>query len=247
MRAALFLALLLTLAHLVNGSVVGSRTNGIEKVHFATNLPPDHARMRPVTVRATLYLPSDAAAPYSAVIIAPSSGGVREVREIYYARALSQAGIAALVLDSFGSRGLKQSIYDQSLLEEWDIENDAVAGLRWMLADGRFHPERIGILGVSKGGTVAMNTALAVRRGWMGPSDTGFGFAAHVAISPDCVWINRSAVSTNVPVLFLLAELDDQTPPEPCIAQADRMRNAGNPHVAVKIYEGAHHAWEAPS
>ena len=172
----------------------------------------------------------------------PSSGGIEEAREIYYAKQLAQAGIAALVVDSLGSRGIETTLYDQSQLTEWDMELDAFAALRRLARDKRFRRDRIAIMGVSKGGTVAMNTALAIRREWAGVSE--IGFAAHIAISPDCTWITRNPGNTGAPVLFMLAELDDQTPPGPCLRQAERMRQVGNDRIETKIYEGAHHAWE---
>ena len=45
--------------------------------------------------------------------------------------------IAALVIDSFGSRGLSNSVFDQTLLTRWEAANDAIAGLKWLYGDGR--------------------------------------------------------------------------------------------------------------
>lgn len=214
----------------------------VERMTFTTNVVPGTTNDFPVRVKAELYIPRGVRFPVPAVIIAPSSSGVEEVREIYYAKRFVRSGIAALVLDSFTSRGLTDSLYDQSLLEQWDIENDAIAALERLTKDKRIKPDRIAIMGVSKGGTVAMDTALTIRRKWMGVDD--IQFAAHVAISPECTWTTRNANTTGAPILFMLAELDDQTPAKPCVALAQRMRELGNDHVEVKIYEGAHHAWE---
>jgi dienelactone hydrolase len=195
-----------------------------------------------IHIRATLFTPRKVRFPISAVVIMSSSGGVEDTREIYYARELAREGIAALVVDSFGPRGMETSLYDQSQLTEWEMELDAFAALSRLASDRRFRRDRIAIMGVSKGGTVAMNTALAVRRKWADVEKTGF--AAHIAVSPDCTWVTRSPGNTGTPVLFMLAELDDQTPPGPCLRQADRMRKAGNARIETKVYPGAHHAWE---
>lgn len=209
---------------------------------FLTNVVPGTTNDKKIKVQAKLYLPKPAQFPLSAVVIAPSSSGVEEAREIYYARKLVEAGFAALVLDSFSSRGVKESQYDQSLLEQWDIENDAIAALAMLAADKRFKPDRIAIMGVSKGGTVSMDSAMKIRRKWMGVDDVAF--AAHVAISPDCTWVTRNANTTGAPIFFMLAQLDDQTPAKPCIAEAERIRKAGNKRVETKVYKDAHHAWE---
>jgi dienelactone hydrolase len=213
-----------------------------EKLTFGTNVVPDTTNDEPIEVQATLYVPKQASPPMSAVVIVPSSSGVEEEREVYYARELARAGIAALVVDSFTPRGLTDSLYDQSVLDAWNIENDAIAALRKLIGDKRFKPDRIAILGVSKGGTAAMNTALTIRRRWMGIED--ISFAAHVAISPDCTWVTRRVSTTGAPIFFMLAELDEQTPAKACLAQAARIKDRGNSLVETKVYAGAHHAWE---
>ena len=137
---------------------------------------------RAVVLEARLFVPAAPTLPMPSVVITPSSAGTRF--EIYDAEELARAGIAALLIDSFGSRGLSNSAADQQLLTRWEAANDAVAGLRWLDADARFKQDRIGVLGVSKGGIVALDTALNVRRRWMLVSD--LAFAAHVAIVPGC-------------------------------------------------------------
>lgn len=97
-------------------------------------------------------------------------------------------------------------------------------------------------MGVSKGGTVAIHTALEVRRGWMRVEVPKF--AAHVPIAPCCTWMNRSTRTTGAPMFFMLAEHDDQCLPSACLELADNLRKAGNNRVEVKVYKGAHHAWE---
>ena len=213
-----------------------------EDITFGTNVVAGTTNDEPVDVEATLYIPKNVTFPIPAVVIVPSSSGVEDEREIYYAKQFVNEGMAALVVDSFSSRGLTDSLYDQSVLEQWDVENDAIAALEKLKTDSRFKPDRIAVMGVSKGGTVAMDTALKIRKKWMGMEHVSF--AAHIAISPDCTWITRNARTPGAPIFFMLAELDDQTPAKPCIAEAERIRAAGNPQIDVKVYEGAHHAWE---
>jgi dienelactone hydrolase len=213
-----------------------------EATRFKSKAPPGTAGQKQLDVRATLYTPRGRRSPVAVVVIMPSSGGVEDAREIYYAEEFARQGFAALVVDSFGSRHVQESLYDQSPFTEWDMELDAYGALEKLAKDNRFDHDRIAIMGVSKGGTVAMNTALTVRRTWAGMVQVRF--AAHIAISPDCGWLTRNPGNTGAPVLFLLAELDDQTLPAPCLRQADRMRNAGNANIEAKVYQGAHHAWE---
>ncbi len=237
----LAIALLATL--LWPGSWGHVRAEAIEDVRFPTNTVPNTSNAQPIALKARLHLPDNARFPLSAVVITPSSGGVKAVREIHYAAALAAEGIAALVIDSFVSRGIVSSVHDQRLLTRWQSGNDAIAGLRWLSRDERFKLNRIAVLGVSKGGIAALDTALEVRRRWMRVSNVAF--AAHVAIAPGCTWLNRSTITTGAPILFMLAELDDMTPAQPCVERARHLRETGNGNIEVKIYKGAHHAWEA--
>lgn len=95
---------------------------------------------------------------------------------------VNRAGLAAFLIDSFGSRGLSTSVHDQRLLNNCQTANDAVAGFRWLAADARFQRDRIAVVGLSKGGQVAMDTALTVYLRWMGITD--LKFAAHVGWRP---------------------------------------------------------------
>jgi dienelactone hydrolase len=214
----------------------------IENVTFATNFIAKSHESK-VQVQAKLYLPDAPKFPLAAMIISPSSGGVLEAREIYYASELANAGIAALVIDSFASRGLTKSSHDQTLLGPWQSGNDAVAGLRWLIADGRIKPDRIGVMGVSKGGVVAMRTAFDLWRRAMRYSDVAF--AAHVPISPDCGQVFRSVRTNGAPMFLMLAEKDDSVSTPWCVEYAQTLRAAGHTNIEVKVYKGAQHAWEA--
>jgi dienelactone hydrolase len=73
---------------------------------------------------------------------------------------------------------------------------------------------------------------------------TDVAFAAHIPIVPSCSTVNRSTRTTGAPMFFMLAELDDYTPAAPCLEQVERLRKGGNEKIEVKVYKGAHHAWE---
>ena len=224
------------------GLIAAAQAGSVSDVTFPSNVPR-HPTEPPLQVQANLYLPDNAKVPMPAMVISPSSAGVKAEREIHYARELNKAGIAALIVDSFASRGLRRG--DTTVLSAWPPSNDAAAALRWLIADGRFDRERIGVMGVSKGGTVAMNTAEMVRRRWMHMEDVQF--AAHVAIVPNCHIVNQSLRTTGAPIFFMLAELDDLVPARFCVEHAERLRGAGNSEIEVKVYKGAHHAWECIS
>src|SRR5688572_20587163 len=112
----------------------------------------DHpAARRPARISASLFLPIRGCAPFACMVILTSSAGVQRHREHYYAQALNEAGLAALIVDSFGGRGVRRTVADQTLVSGAQMEGDALAALAHLRADPRIDARRIGVMGVSKG------------------------------------------------------------------------------------------------
>ena len=119
----------------------------------------DHpAASRPARITASLHLPAENHLPAPCMVILTSSAGVQRHREHYYAQALNEAGIAALVVDSFTGRGVRRTVADQTLVSAAQMEGDAFAALALLRDDSRIGPERIGVMGVSKGGGAVLSS-----------------------------------------------------------------------------------------
>lgn len=176
--------------------------------------------------------------PLPGLVILPSSAGVCDVRERFYARFFAEHGCRCLVVDSFSRRGLSECMTDQSLLSDREMLEDARVGFRWLAA--RKDIGKIGVLGVSKGGLAALNAALSPMPG-MHPTSESFDL--HVSIAPSCAIQPRHLHVTGIPVLMLLGSLDDYTGTEPAIGYAKRLGEAGLPLETV-ILPGARHGWE---
>jgi dienelactone hydrolase len=204
----------------------------------------DHpAACRPARISAGLSVPVQAGGPFPCMVILTSSAGVQRHREHYYAQALNQAGVAALIVDSFAGRGVRRTVADQTLVSGAQMEGDAFAALAHLRGDRRIDPSRIGVMGVSKGGVATLNTAIAVRQTWR----NGFPhlFDLHVAICPGATAQHRSPATHGKPIFFMLAGRDDYTPAPLAVEYAERMRAAGSAGIKVKVYAGAHHGWES--
>jgi dienelactone hydrolase len=214
----------------------------MESLAFDT-LTFDHpAACRPARLTASLHLP-EADGPVPCMVILTSSAGVQRHREHFYAQVLNEAGVAALIVDSFTGRGVRRTVADQTLVSAAQMEGDAFAALALLRADPRIDPERIGIMGVSKGGGAPHNAAIAVRLRWRG----GFPhlFDLHVAICPGATAQHRDPTTHGKPMFFMLAARDDYTPALLAVEYAERMRAAGNGRIKVKVYGNAHHGWES--
>src|SRR5215813_2352335 len=132
----------------------------MESLAFDT-LTFDHpAARKPARLSAELWLPQAGPRPAPCMVILTSSAGVQRHREHFYAQALNDAGTAALIIDSFGGRGVRRTVANQSLVSAAQMEGDAFAALSLLRADPRIDPERIGIMGVSKGGVATLNASI---------------------------------------------------------------------------------------
>jgi dienelactone hydrolase len=198
------------------------------------------SRSGPVTVKADLFLP-DGAGRLPAMIIHHGSAGVSNAREYAYAREFSAMGVASIIPDSFTARGVKSTTTDQSTVSANDMIADAFAALKVAAAHPRIDPARIGIVGFSKGGTVAMRSALAYVAQLNGPD--GPRFVLHAPFYPACDQIPQNAAGTGAPVLPQIGAADTYVSPQSCIELAAKMKAAG---IAIEsiIYDGAPHGFD---
>lgn len=213
----------------------------ITQVQFQTVVVPGTSASTPVLLTGSLYLPAESGSQVPAVVILASSSGIQQFREPYYARELAQANIAALIVDSFGPRGITSAVNDQSLLTSYQMEADAFGALHFLRSQSRIDPAGIAVMGVSKGGTAALNSTFLIREQWRG---TTARFAAHISISPDCTTPHRSLGTTGAPILMLLAELDDYAPALPCQSLALNIGATAGANIETHVIAGAHHGWE---
>ena len=195
-------------------------------------LPPEKIRSMAFPVKKA----SSVSCPRPALVIMPSSAGVCDVRERYYARHFADAGFVCLVVDSFLSHSLSPGLDSQSRLSDREMTEDALRGWRMLAARDDVDSGRIAILGVSRGGSAALNTAMYRS----GPER----FAAHVSIVPSVAVQAKFPRTTGASILMLLAGKDDFTGTEPALQYAERLRQAGA-RLAVHIFPEACHAWES--
>lgn len=102
---------------------------------------------------------------------------------------------------------------------------DALHALRLLATHPRIDPERIGVIGFSKRGQVALYTPLEPFRRAVVEDDRRF--AAHAALYSYCSDWYTSARITGAPLLLLLGGRDDSTLAEPCRGYAEWFRSAG--------------------
>ncbi|HEX2117064.1 MAG TPA: dienelactone hydrolase family protein [Alphaproteobacteria bacterium] len=192
------------------------------------------------TAHGVLSLPKGAAtAP--AMVLAHGSGGVSDAREDRWAEHLNDLGIAAFVVDSFNPRGIKDTAHDQSVLSPAANVADALAALRLLATHPRIDPQRIGVMGFSRGGQVAIYTALEpIRRGVI---DNDLRFVVHVPFYPPCNTIYVAEKVTGAPIRFMLGGADDYTPASYCARYVEWFRSKGVAADSI-TYDHAHHGFD---
>jgi dienelactone hydrolase len=155
---------------------------------------------------------------------------------------MNELGIATFVIDNFTGRGITETATDQSRLSRLADAAGALAALSLLATHPAIDSRRIGVIGFSRGGSAAINSALEpIRRAVI---DGDLRFAAHVALYPGCAVPFVSANLDGSPILMLLGGKDDYTPASFCLDYADRLRARGA-SVRVVIYPNANHGFDS--
>lgn len=188
-----------------------------------------------------LSIPANAKSPAPVVVLAHGSDGVTPSLG-QWVSLFNDIGVATFVVDSFGPRGVSSTAADQASVPAAANVMDAFQALQLLAHDARIDASRIGIMGFSRGGTVAYQTAQLpfLHAVVKGPEH----FAFHVAAYAGCLQIYTSPEVTGAPLLNLVGTADDYTHPEPCEALAAEYAALGTPMKSIR-YEGAHHAWDS--
>jgi dienelactone hydrolase len=221
-----------------------------EKVDIPSRTPSTlteytHGQGAAVKVVGYLYLPSGAKGPVPAMILKHGSAGLTgaqgdNIRK--WAKSMNDWDMAAFVVDSFAPRGISESASDQSKLRSLADLADAFAALKVLAADPRIDSSRIGIIGWSRGGAVAMETALeSARLAVLTPTDPKF--AAHVVFYGMASPQYRDTATDHAPMLFLHGDADNLVPIGPTREFADWIKTQGNP-VTFQTYTGVYHDFD---
>ena len=154
---------------------------------------------------------------------------------------LRERGYHVLLPDSFTPRGLRELCtlpLAQRPLRAAERRADIQAAVEWLAARSEVDRTRIVVLGWSHGGSAvlaALNHRIGVQ-----PLQA----RAAVAFYPGCSPYARTQGSylPVAPLLILIGELDDWTPPAPCIELGK-----WTPKVKVQVFPDSHHGFDHPS
>ena len=228
-------------------NVIAQSTFRSEDVSFDSMTVRD----RGATVRGTLRLPQDAGDRFPAVLVLHTSAGARhDHHSDAFIEVLNRAGIATLWIEMFVDSGARPRSTREVLPYTF-------GSLLYLSGHPRIDPQRIGVLGFSYGGVVALLMASQeLNQEYTGGKAR---FAAHLSLYPVC-WIHQQVLSganraydastymkfTGAAVHILAGEKDDYDEPDSCPKFVAALPEEARKHVAVTVYPGAYHSFDAP-
>lgn len=168
-------------------------------------------------------------------------------RHLAMARALTDAGYNVLFPDSFTPRGRRSICQDTVAQRESSVMNrrfDVQAALHWVATRPEVDMSRVALLGWSHGASTVLaainlaDTDVAVRK--VQPR-------AAVAFYPDCRPYAKPGepFKPAAPLLILMGENDDWTPPQACEAVEKKMEGSDT-EIALRLYPDTYHDFDAP-
>lgn len=217
---------------------------------FADKYEMAKGKGKAVEVFGYLTMPSGApAGKVPVVVIAHGSGGVESKDREFWAPYFNRLGFAAFVVDSFTPRGVARTVDDQGLVSRAANTVDAFHALKFLSADPRFDPGKIGIIGFGRGGSAASDTATRTfKANVLGEAGKDLQYAFHIPMYPGCQDAryrkNGSYDKTGAPMLFLMGGKDDYTPASQCVGMIKELQAEYPNAIEYRVYEGANHSFD---
>jgi dienelactone hydrolase len=196
---------------------------------------------KPVTVTGEFRI-AQGAGRLPVVVLMHGSSGVGASIEPWV-RQFNGMGISTFVIDGFTGRGLTMVGPNQALLGRLNLIVDIYRSLDILAHHPRVDPDRIVLMGFSRGGQAALYASLErFNKLW---NKSGAQFAGYIPFYPDCS--THYATDTEVaarPIRIFHGTPDDYNPVASCKAYVARLK-AANRDVMLTEYPDSQHAFDA--
>jgi len=195
-------------------------------------------QMQQAQIMGQLFMPSSTtSAPRPVVIVVPGSLGVAP-SHLAKAELLTRAGIAACVIDPFGSRGVASTVANQAQYSFAASAWDVLATTDLLSKRSDIDPQRIGAQGHSRGGSAIIAAACMTR---LVPSATPL--AGVYAAYPWCGMQFLQPDVGRTKVRSIIGDKDEWCLPQQVQGQMHAMRLCGG-DASCQIVAGAHHSFD---
>ena len=196
---------------------------------------------KPVSIAAALRLPQGLSGRLPAVVLLHGSGGVNGGHELW-ARQFNEMGVASLLVDSFTGRGITSTSTNQALLGRLNMILDSYRAFDMLAAHPRIDPERIAVMGFSRGGQAALYSSMKRFQQLWNPRAV---FALHIPLYASCTTTFIGDTDVTAPIRQHHGQSDDYVTVEPCRPYFDCLRAAGRDAQLIE-YPDAHHSYDNP-
>lgn len=235
-------------------TTVQAQQTDSKKVTFTT--PQSKYLDKITSVSGTLNIPSGKTGKLPAVLILHASGGV-DGTGAKYVEVLNKAGIATFEIEMFGpGQTLESHPTGQQNFPH------VFGGLQFLMTQPQIDPRRVGVMGFSWGGMLAILAAsdrIAAEFQQDLPK-----FRAHLALYPMC-WLHSSVLNgtaegsphkflridkgtyarfTGAPVHILAGEKDQYDDPDSCGKFVVEANGSPGAVFSQTTYPGAYHGWD---
>ncbi len=139
---------------------------------------------KPVMLAGQLRIPRPGVDRLPAVLLLHGSGGVG-TNVVDWEQELNSMGVATFVLDAFTGRGIIETATNQDRLGRLAMIYDAYRVFEILEKHPRIDPQRIAVMGFSRGGQAALYASLKRFQRMHGPA-SGRDFAAYIPFYAAC-------------------------------------------------------------
>jgi dienelactone hydrolase len=199
------------------------------------------ANGKPVTVAGEFRIAQGTGRLPVVVLMHGSSGVGANIEP--WVHQLNQMGISTFVIDGFSGRGLTAVGPNQALLGRLNLIIDIYRSLDILAKHPRVDPDRIVLMGFSRGGQAALYASLdRFNKLW---NKSGAQFAGYIPFYPDCS--TSYATDTEVaarPIRVFHGTPDDYNPVASCKAYVARLQDAKR-DVVLTEYPDSQHGFDA--
>jgi dienelactone hydrolase len=177
------------------------------------------------------------------VVLMHGSGGIGG-NISYWKRQLNGMGVSTFMIDGFTGRGLARVGDSQALLGRLNFILDIYRSLDILAKHPRVDPERMILMGFSRGGQAALYASVErFQKMW---NKSGVELAAYISFYPDCATTYRQDVEVaKRPIRIFHGAPDNYNPVRTCKVFVERLKQAGA-DVQLTEYPNAAHGFDNP-
>ena len=202
-----------------------------------------HDAGKTVTIAGSLRVPRAGKDRLPLVILMHGSGGIGTNVE-FWQRELNALGVSTFAIDGFTGRGLTSVNANQALMGRTNLILDLYRALDVAAKHPRVDPQRVAIMGFSRGGQAALYASL--KRFDTLWNKSGIVPAAYLPVYPDCAITFTSDTDVlDRPIRILAGSSDDYNPAAVCASYVERLKGAGR-DVTLTVYPDAQHVFDNP-